>query len=399
MSPAVKPAGSVQSICGGSPESPGLIQYVCQPGAIVLAEPDPERLARRDGVALAHELDRDPRTAGPRRRQRHAGTAARPAREATIIRRPTHGAHCAHCRVAGATASRRNASWLRPVEPGIVTNDHPRRIATWMTCASTPWIPRSSRTPIRPTGACAPRTPCTRARSASGCSRRYEDVVAALRDPRLAKEAIAAFVAARFGRRRAGAGPVDARPRPARPHAPARPRQQGLHAARGRRPAPAHPADRRRPARPRREPGRDGPHRGVRLSAARHRHLRDARRARSRTTSASRAGGSTSRAVSTPSAAAGLRRGRSGASPRATRSPTTSASSSPAPRPAARRHALRPHRRRGGGRQAERGRAARHVHPAPRRRSRDDGQPDRQRHARAPAPSRSSSTGCARTPG
>ena len=26
MSPAEKPAGSAQSICGGSPESPGLIQ-------------------------------------------------------------------------------------------------------------------------------------------------------------------------------------------------------------------------------------------------------------------------------------------------------------------------------------------------------------------------------------
>ena len=63
-----------------------------------LAEPDPERLARRDGVALAHELDRDPRTAGPRRaslcgRRREAG------REKYHHQEPTHGAHCAHCRL------------------------------------------------------------------------------------------------------------------------------------------------------------------------------------------------------------------------------------------------------------------------------------------------------------
>ncbi len=35
---------------------------------------------------------------------------------------------------------------------------------------------------------------------------RYEDVVAALRDPRFAKEAIAAFVAARFGMTLPGSG-------------------------------------------------------------------------------------------------------------------------------------------------------------------------------------------------
>ena len=68
-----------------------------------------------------------------------------------------------------------------------------------MTCASIPWIPHSSRIPIRPTGACAPRTPFTRARSASGSSPATRTSRAALRDPRLAKEAIAAFVAARFG--------------------------------------------------------------------------------------------------------------------------------------------------------------------------------------------------------
>src|SRR6266850_634701 len=32
--PAVQPAGSAQSTVGGSPESPGLVQYVCQPGAM-----------------------------------------------------------------------------------------------------------------------------------------------------------------------------------------------------------------------------------------------------------------------------------------------------------------------------------------------------------------------------
>src|SRR5437763_7457991 len=34
MSPALKPAGRVQAISVGSPESPGLRQYVCQPGAM-----------------------------------------------------------------------------------------------------------------------------------------------------------------------------------------------------------------------------------------------------------------------------------------------------------------------------------------------------------------------------
>src|SRR5438067_376617 len=58
-----------------------------------------------------------------------------------------------------------------------------------------------------------------------------------------------------------------------------------------------------------------------------------------------------------------------------------------APDLAAGRHALGPHRRRGSGRHAERERAARHVHPPARRRPRDHGQPDRQRHPGAPAPS------------
>ena len=60
-----------------------------------------------------------------------------------------------------------------------------------------------------------------------------------------------------------------------------------------------------------------------------------------------------------------------------------------APPGAARRHAIGPHRRRGGGRQAQRGRAARHLHPPPRRRARDHREPDRQRLAGPPAPSRS----------
>ena len=39
ISAAAKPAGSVQSIWGDSPESPGLLQYVCQPGAMVWRSP------------------------------------------------------------------------------------------------------------------------------------------------------------------------------------------------------------------------------------------------------------------------------------------------------------------------------------------------------------------------
>ena len=59
-----------------------------------------------------------------------------------------------------------------------------------------------------------------------------------------------------------------------------------------------------------------------------------------------------------------------------------------AARLAARRPALGAHRRRGGGRQAERGGAARDLHPPAGGRARDHGQPHRQRHPGAAAPSR-----------
>src|SRR4029450_12607179 len=39
ISAAAKPTGSAQSIWGDSPESPGLLQYVCQPGAMVWRSP------------------------------------------------------------------------------------------------------------------------------------------------------------------------------------------------------------------------------------------------------------------------------------------------------------------------------------------------------------------------
>ena len=218
---------------------------------------------------------------------------------------------------------------------------------------------------------------------------RYEDVVAALRDPRLAKEAIPAFVAARFGLPVRGPGPVDARSRSARPHAPARPRQQGLHPARGGGPAPPHPADRRRPARPGREPGRrwtssrTSPTPCPSPSSAR------CSACRSRTASGSRSWG------------LDIARGLDAI--------WLPPDSDVAKRSLAARHELAdyfrdliarrraqpradmlsgPHRRRGSGRQAERGGTARHVHPPPRRRSRDHGEPDRQRHARAPPASR-----------
>jgi cytochrome P450 len=63
---------------------------------------------------------------------------------------------------------------------------------------------------------------------------RYEDVVAVLRDPRLAKEALAAFVAARFGTTvPARTRDVDAGSRSARSHPAAQPGEQGVHSARG----------------------------------------------------------------------------------------------------------------------------------------------------------------------
>ena len=230
---------------------------------------------------------------------------------------------------------------------------------------------------------------------------RYEDVVAVLRDPRFAKEALAAFVAARFGMTvppGLGLSMLDRDPpdhtrlrslvskaftprvvEVLRPHI-----QQivdGLLATRAGR-------------------QRDGPDRGVRLSAAGHRHLRDARRARWRTTSASRAGASTSRAASTRSCCRRTPRWPSAASP-SRRALADYFRELIAERRAAPRDDLLSgaHRRRGGGRQAERGGAARDLHPAPRRRPRDHGQPDRQRHPGAAAPPRPSCDGCARTPG
>ena len=99
---------------------------------------------------------------------------------------------------------------------------------------------------------------------------RYEDVMAMLRDPRLIKEPIAAFVAARFGMAvpppGLGLSMLDRDPPD---HTRLRgPGQQGLHAAGAREPASPHPADRGRPAGRRGREGPDGPDRGVRLSAA-----------------------------------------------------------------------------------------------------------------------------------
>ena len=107
---------------------------------------------------------------------------------------------------------------------------------------------------------------------------RYEDVAAALRDPRLAKEAIPAFVAARFGLAAGGAGPVDARP-----GSPDHTRLRGLVS----KAFTPRVVDVLRPTSSRSSMAcstasrtrADGPHRGLRLPPARHRHLRDARRA------------------------------------------------------------------------------------------------------------------------
>ena len=109
---------------------------------------------------------------------------------------------------------------------------------------------------------------------------RYEDVVAVLRDPRFVKEPIAAVVAARLGGATPAGAALDAGARSPGPHAAARSRQQGVHPARGGGAAAPHPADRRRPPRPRGGRPRHGPDRGLRLPAARHRHLRAARGAR-----------------------------------------------------------------------------------------------------------------------
>ena len=186
-----------------------------------------------------------------------------------------------------------------------------------------------------------PRIPSTTARSASGCSPATKTWSPCCAIRASIKEPLAAFVAARFGddgaaRRRA----LDAGSRSARPHAAARPGQQGVHPARGRGPAPAHPADRRRAARRAwRAAGEMDLIEEFAYPLPGHRDLRDARRARSRTTSGSRAGASTSRAASTRSGCRPTRTmGKRERRPARQRDrATTSASSSPsaAPRRAA----------------------------------------------------------------
>ena len=109
---------------------------------------------------------------------------------------------------------------------------------------------------------------------------RYADVMTMLRDPRLTKEPIAAFVAARFGMAvpppGLGLSMLDRDP-------PDHTRLRGLVSKAFTPKAleslrPAHPADRGRSARRRGRQGPDGPDRGVRVPAAGPGHLRDAGR-------------------------------------------------------------------------------------------------------------------------
>ena len=257
-----------------------------------------------------------------------------------------------------------------------------------MTCTSTRWIPRSSRTPIRPTAACAPRTPFTRARSASGSSpaTRTSPRRSAIRASPRRPSPPSWPRASAFPSPGSGLSMLDRDP-------PDHTRLRGLvskaftpRVVEVLRPTSS---SRRRPAR------RGGRHQGgmdliedfayplpvIVICEMLGVPLED--RERFKTWGLDIARGLDAillppdSDVSKRSIAARQRARR--LLPRA---------SSPSAAPPAKRPAVRPHRRRGGRRQAERGGAARDLHPAPRRRSRDDGQPDRQRHAGAPAASR-----------
>ncbi len=60
-SPTVSPAGSVHSTVMGSPESPGLSQYVCQPGAMRWRTPSH---CSRPGSRAARSLIKSTATRG-----------------------------------------------------------------------------------------------------------------------------------------------------------------------------------------------------------------------------------------------------------------------------------------------------------------------------------------------
>src|SRR4029453_16212758 len=197
MSPAEKPAGSTQSICGGSPESPGLIQYVCHPGAIVWRSPIQNVLP---GARASRSLTSSTVTLGlpVHATPAPAGAAARPAARSAIIRSrlrglivpiaarrpprlPPQRKLAPSCR-AGYSDQRPSSEdrhmddlLFNPMDPAFVADPYPtyRRLRAEDPVHQSPlgfWI-----------------------------LTRYEDVATALRDPRLAKEAIASFVAARFG--------------------------------------------------------------------------------------------------------------------------------------------------------------------------------------------------------
>ena len=83
-SPAVKPFGSDHSIRGGSPESPGFIQYVCQPGRDRLAEPS-QKVS--PGTIDATSLSSSTRTLGSAARAGPGvpSSTAMPARRTTMM--------------------------------------------------------------------------------------------------------------------------------------------------------------------------------------------------------------------------------------------------------------------------------------------------------------------------
>src|SRR6185436_5221089 len=118
---------------------------------------------------------------------------------------PTHGAHCAHCRLPAPPP--REATRVGSVPRAAYSDPRPSSEDRHMDeLLFNPMDPAFVADPYPTYRRLRAEDPVHQSPLGFWVLTRYEDVAAALRDPRLAKEPIQAFVAARFGLPMAGLG-------------------------------------------------------------------------------------------------------------------------------------------------------------------------------------------------